>query len=220
MLEILLLAVASAAWPLLLAVVLIALGSAHPKRMLASFLAGGLLTTVVVGLVIVHLIRTSDFQIGSQDQSRAALPLALGAIALVGALVFARRARLPGAEKPESNAPGRLSRWLDRGWASAFLCGLVINVVPGAFPLLGLKDIAERNDGPAVTFALVTLFYLIMFAFLELPLAGFLVDPAGTATRTRRFNAWLGRNRTRLISRVLLIVGLYLMVRGLLVLRG
>src|SRR3954471_8989470 len=121
MLEILLLAAASAVWPLLLAVVLIALASAHPKRMLASFLAGGLLTTIVVGLIIVHVIRTSDFQIGSDHESPAALPLILGALALVGALGGARRDRRPKAA-PEPGVPGRLAQWLDRGWFFAFMC--------------------------------------------------------------------------------------------------
>jgi hypothetical protein len=223
MAEILLLAVASAAWPLLLAVVLIALGSAHPKRLLAGFLAGGLVATVTVGLVIVHLIRTTSLQVGSENESRAALPLILGAAAIVYGLILRRRARHAGPA-PEAPAaagePGRLVRWLDRSVPVVFLAGLIANLFPGAFPLLGLKDIAELDYGAAGTFAAVLVFYVIMFFPLEVPLIGFFVDPARTETSTRRFNDWLRRNKTMIGVDALLIVGIYLIVRGLIALAG
>src|SRR4051794_1366780 len=47
-LELTLLAIASAFWPLLLAVVLVSFQAPRPVRILACFLAGGLLTCVVV----------------------------------------------------------------------------------------------------------------------------------------------------------------------------
>jgi hypothetical protein len=82
-LEIILLAFASALWPMLLAVVLISIGSAHPKQLLGSFYAGGLITTVAVGLFFVHLMRTSHVSFGSKHQSRAALPLVLGVVSIL-----------------------------------------------------------------------------------------------------------------------------------------
>jgi hypothetical protein len=221
--EILLLAFASALWPLLLAVVVIAFGSAQPMRLLASFLAGGLLATVVVGVAIVHLIQTTSIEIGSQQESRAALPLLLGAVAIGTAIVLARRSPppepLPGASA-EEESPGRLARWLDGGVWVAFLGGVLLNAFPGAFPLMALKDIAELDYGTAATAGVVLAFYLIMFAFIEVPLAAYIINPTRAADATHRVNLWLRSNRRRLGIVVLLIAGAYLIVRGLLALGG
>jgi hypothetical protein len=216
-LEILLLAVASSLWPMLLAVVLIAIGSAHPKRLLGSFYAGGLITTVVVGLFLVHLIHTSDLSIGSAHQSRAALPLVLGVLAILIALALRRSRHAPRTPSVPAAAakPGRLSQWLDRSAPVVFLVGVVVNVVPGAFPILGLKDIAELGYGNAATFLTVLGFSLIMFVFLEVPLVWFFIDPDRAADSTRQFNRWLGDNKTMLGAYCPLIVGAYLVVRGL-----
>ena len=223
MFEILLLALASSFWPTLLAVVLIAIGSAHPKRLLGAFYAGGLITTVTIGMFVVHLIHTSDYTVGSTHQSRAALPLVLGVLAiLAGAVVLRRVRQSPGSPStPTAEAgPGRLARWLDRSAPVVFLAGVAFNVVPGAFPVLGLKEIADLDYGNAGTFAMVLGFYLIMFAFLEVPLVWFFFDPDGAARGTRRFNTWLGANRKMLGGYCLVVVGGYLIVRGLVTLTG
>ena len=221
--EILVLALASALWPLLLAVVVIAFGSAHPMRLLASFLAGGLLATVVVGVTVVHLIQTTSIQIGSRQESRAVLPLLLGFAAIGTAIVLARRSPpprpLPSTGAEEEGA-GRLARWLDGGVWVAFLGGIVLNLFPGALPLMALKDIAELDYGFAATVGVVLAFYLVMFMLVEIPLVAYLINPTRTADVTRRFNLWLRANRRRLGIAVLLIAGAYLVVRGLLALGG
>ena len=221
--EILVLALGSALWPLLLAVVVIAFGSAHPMRLLASFLAGGLLATVVVGVAVVYLIQTTSIQIGSRQESRAVLPLLLGFAAIGTAIVLARRSPLPRplpSASAEEEGSGRLARWLDGGIWVAFLGGIVLNLFPGALPLMALKDIAELDYGFAATVGVVLAFYLVMFMLVEIPLIAYLISPTRTADVTRRFNLWLRKNRRRLGIAVLLIAGAYLVVRGLLALGG
>ncbi len=118
--EIFVLALASALWPLLLAVVVIAFGSAQPMRLLASFLAGGLLATVVVGVAVVHLIQTTSIQIGSRQESRAVLPLLLGFAAIGTAIVLARRSP-PPPSRCRPPAPRRKARdaWPDGSMAAS-----------------------------------------------------------------------------------------------------
>jgi hypothetical protein len=221
--EIFVLALASALWPLLLAVVVIAFGSAQPMRLLASFLAGGLLATVVVGVAVVHLIQTTSIQIGSRQESRAVLPLLLGFAAIGTAIFLARRSPPPRPLRrasAEEEGAGRLARWLDGGVWVAFLGGIVLNLFPGALPLVALKDIAELDYGFAATVGVVLAFYLVMFMLVEIPLVAYLISPTRTADVTRRFNVWLRANRRRLGIAVLLIAGAYLVVRGLLALGG
>jgi hypothetical protein len=56
-LQILLLAVGSMFWPLLLVVVLIALRTSRPLSILVWFYLGGLITTVTVGAALVLVLR-------------------------------------------------------------------------------------------------------------------------------------------------------------------
>jgi hypothetical protein len=216
--ELIPLAIASAFWPLLLAVVIISLRAAHPPRLLVSFLLGGLLTTMIVGLVIIYALQNSSLVSRSKSSFDAAVYLAAGAIALAAGLLLARRAH-PEPDRPReaedaAKPPGRLDRMLSRGAPLAFVAGVTLNIVPGVLPFVALKDIAELDYSVPATVLTLLGFYLIMFAFIEVPLAGYLVAPARTATETARFNAWLDRNWRRLAAYALVVLGVYLLIRG------
>ena len=73
--ELIPLAIASAFWPLLLAVVIISLRTAHPPRLLVSFLAGGLLTTMTVGLIIIYALEHSSLVSRSRSTTDPAVDL-------------------------------------------------------------------------------------------------------------------------------------------------
>ncbi len=183
-----------------------------------SFLAGGLLTTMAVGLVVIYALQGSSLTGGSQTTFDPAVQIVVGALALLAAAVLWRRyGVLPAApaEKPADQGPGRLERMLDRGAPLAFAAGIICNIVPGVFPLVALKDIAEMDINFAQTFVVLLGFYLIMFAFIEVPLVSYLVAPAWTQQATRRFNAWLDRNTRRVGIGALAVVGLYLVVKGI-----
>jgi hypothetical protein len=146
--ELIPLAIASAFWPLLLAVVIISLRAAHPPRLLVSFLVGGLLTTMTVGLIIIYALEHSSLVSRSRSTTDSAVDLAAGAIALAAGLLLARRAdpkpdRVGGAEDA-AKPRGRIDRMLSRGAPLAF-SGVVLNIVPGVPPFVALKDIAELD---------------------------------------------------------------------------
>ncbi len=213
--ELLLLAVASAFWPALIAVVIVSLRAPHPGRLMASFLAAGLLTTVTIGLAIIYTLRRSPATSTSSEHSFGpAVLIVAGVLAVVGALVLAHRhAR---AQPKTDGGPGRIEQMLDRGVPLAFVAGILLNIIPGVLPFVALKDIAAMDTGVPETVALLLCFYLIMFAFVEVPLLGYAVTPARTALLTKRFNAWLDRNANRLAVWALGIAGVYLIVRGIL----
>jgi hypothetical protein len=106
-------------------------------------------------------------------------------------------------------------RAVERGGLVAFLAGVVLNVVPGAFPFVALKDISQLDVGDSGKVAAVVLFYVIMFAFAEVPIVAYLFAPESTTARVNEFNDWLRRNSTRVAVYVLTAVGVYLVVRGI-----
>jgi len=225
MAELLLLGVASAFWPTLLAIVILSVRAPHPGRLMASFLAAGLLTTVVVGLSVIYALQESPGTSGAKHSFGPLAQIVVGSLAVLAALALHyRHSRRPPevdaeAPQPEVDAeaprPGWIERMLARGAALAFVAGVVLNIVPGFFPLIALKDIAEMEKGVAETTVIVIGFYLIMFAFIEIPLLGYVFAPARTAREAQRFNTWLDRNAHRLAVGALGIAGTYLIVRGI-----
>jgi 4-amino-4-deoxy-L-arabinose transferase-like glycosyltransferase len=213
--EYVLLAVASIFWPLLITIVVIVLRTSHPVRLLAAFLAGGLLATIAIGIALVFTLDNSNVVSRDRRELDPAVNITVGVLALVVAAVVLRlgpdaRERYRGG-KPRSN---RTERFLENE-KLAFLAGLLLNVVPGFFPFVALKDIAEGGYPAAANVALVGLFYVIMFALIEIPLAGYLVSPKRTVVTVGRMNSWFDRNAKRVGAVVLGTVGAYLVVRGL-----
>ena len=113
----------------------------------------------------------------------------------------------------------RSRRWPQRavgqGAPIAFVAGVVLNIVPGTFPIVALKDIAELDASDGAKIATIIIFYVIMFAFVEIPIVAYLFAPTRTITAVDNFNGWLGRNGRRVAVYVLAVVGAYLVVRGI-----
>jgi hypothetical protein len=80
---------------------------------------------------------------------------------------------------------------------------------------VALKDIAQLDASDGAKIATIIVFYVIMFAFVEIPIVAYLFAPARTITTVDNFNAWLGRNGRRVAVYVLAVVGAYLIVRGI-----
>jgi hypothetical protein len=214
--EVFLLALVSALWPALIAVALVALASPRPMIILGYFLAGGLLTTTVLGLVISFSLEAADFFTKSGASTPPAIDLAAGLLLLVVAAVASRRSREPNvSEKSVSKEPPWTERMLAReSGRIAFLVGIVINLVPGVFAVVGYSHIAKLDLSHVATLLLVLGFNLIMFALIELPLIGYLVAPAWTEDRVVRLNSWLRSHGRQAIVVVAAGVGIYLVIRG------
>jgi len=213
MAELLPLALASACWPVLLAVVLVSLRAPNPIRLMASFLFAGLLTTVTVGLLIIYALKGTSLVSGNRSWFGPIVEIVIGFLALAGALYLRYRHRRRDPS-PAPGDPGRIERMLHRGAGLAFVAGVVLNVVPGVMPLIAMENIAEFDRGFVLTFLLVLGFYVIMFAFVEIPLVGYVVAPERTVRMTAGFNAWLDRNGYRIAVGALGLIGIYLIVRG------
>jgi thiol:disulfide interchange protein len=221
-LEILLLALASMFWPTLIVIVVLALRLPNPVKILFWFLIGGLLTTITIGTVLVFALQDASFFSGSSPSADPVLDIVIGLLSLVGAALIERghrRARTaPPPPEPDPAAehkPSAAERAVGSGAVGAFGAGIVLNIVPGTFPIVALKDIAELDARNVTKFVAIVVFYVIMFAFVEVPLLAYRFAPERTTTTMTALNAWLGRNGRRVVAAVLGVIGVYLIVRGL-----
>jgi sulfite exporter TauE/SafE len=214
-LEILLLAVASAFWPTLILLVVVALRLDHPIRILVFFVAGALLTTISIGLAIVFALDGTTAASDSNRSVSAGIYLVAGLLSLLAAGALWRIGRRPPKPESRRTKPSLAERSVERGAPVAFAAGVVLNVIPGTFPFVALVDIARLDVGNAAKVAAVVGFYVIMLAFAEVPIVAYLLAPKRTITATNAFNDWLSRNGRRVAAGALVVVGLYLVVRGL-----
>lgn len=221
MINVLILAVASAVSPAILAVVIVVLHRPRPQRLLAAYLFGGMLTSILVGIAIVTSLNGLDVLSGPSPAADPVVNFAVGLLALTVAYVLAtdRDARLEERRRERrADRPTRdpwSERVLSRGTAPiAFAVGVALNL-PGAFYLVALKDIAQGQQGTGRQLGAVVIFNLIMFVLAELPLLGYSFAPEKTQDRVERLNAYLSRHARQIVIVVATTIGLYLVARGL-----
>jgi Sap, sulfolipid-1-addressing protein len=221
LLEIALLAVGSMFWPLLLVVVVIALESSQPAKILVWFYLGGFITAVSVGAALVFVLQDSPLMSRSRLPSAPWVDIVLGTLALVAAFVLQRtheRRERNKARRETSKKNSRGHDWLQRlvekGGPLAFAGGIVGSLFPGPLVILGMADIAQLGYSAVATLVVILFFFVIVFTFIEVPIGGFVVAPEWTKATTVTFKAWLDRNLLRLGAWALTIVGAVQVVRG------
>jgi hypothetical protein len=213
MAHIVLLALAAAVFPALIACVAIIISLPTPRALLLAFYGGGLIVSVTAGVIVLGIFKDGGAVLGSTTSAPApAASIVAVAIALVLAGVLLRRRPSPAREP---SAPSWAERHLAGASAAiAFLVGAAINL-PGPWYLLALGDIAEGSYSRAQELGLIVLFNAIMFVLLELPLLGYLVRPARTAVLVAAFSNWLHANGMRVTGWFVAAIGLGLLVQGL-----
>ena len=221
-LEILLLGLASALWPLLLVVVVIALNTSRPVRILGWFLAGGLLTTISIDTAIVFALQGSSFVQGPKPKADGWVDIVIGLLALLAALVLHLGTEGKGPKrfqpKPKEDKPSRTQAWIEglveRGATLSFVAGIVATILPAPFALIAMKNISELDVTDAEAFALIVVFNLLMFIMVEVPLVGFVVAPEWARRIATGFNTWLAQNLRRIAIYALVIGGVVELARG------
>jgi Sap, sulfolipid-1-addressing protein len=216
LIELLLLAIAAAFYPTLLAVVLIFLGRPHPKRLLMFFLAGALLASISIGLAAVFALDEANLSTSSRATLNAGVYIGFGALALVIGAHFYREPAKKEPKLKKKKGPSLTDRVgsHESAWF-VFVAGMVLNL-PGMWYLIALKDIALASYSDAAKVVLVVGFNLIMFALIEVPLLGYVLAPEWTQERVRNFNSWLHSHARRVGAYIAFGLGIFLIVRGIL----
>jgi Sap, sulfolipid-1-addressing protein len=191
----------------------------NPRRLMLGYLLGALMTSITLGLIIVFSLKGSSAVSTTQNTVSPAATIALGAIAIVGAVVLRSQRHEQAAERRRAakrdKAPPRWQQALEKGTArTTFVVGALLTL-PGASYLAGLNRIDKLNKSSAATVGLVVAFNLIMLALLELPLLCFTIAPGWTTTSIDRAKAWLAGHGHQFAVRGLTVIGVLLIIKGL-----
>jgi len=190
------------------------LGSANPRKTAVFYLAGAVLMTAVLGVVLIVVIRAGGLSDVGHRTPRYGLRLGLGVVALVAAAVVARRK--PKAE-PADDAPasqGRMARLISRpSPLTAAVVGILL-FYPSAGLVAAIQVIGTSHDSDGLETVGVALVVLVDVLVIWLPLLVHLIAPDATTRALRGFDDWLRAHKRTITIVGLTAVGLILIVNG------
>jgi hypothetical protein len=205
----LVMAVAVSFEPFRVGMTVLMLNRPRPLLQLFAFLCGGFAMGVTVGLVVLFVVRSA---VSPEQFTLPMVQVVIGVLALLTAAVIAVRPARPDGHRftawARRLADGR-SPWVG---AAAGLC----IALPSIDYLAALAVIAASGAAAATQVGALLTFNAVAFAFVEIPLLGYLVAPGRTQAAMTSLHAWL-RSRRRLdVAALLAAVGCVLVVVGVL----
>ena len=220
--QVFLLALTASLNPTLVAATTVMLLLDRPKKLMLGYLAGALMTSITLGLVIVFSLSGSSTTKTTQNTLSPSVDIGLGAICLAVAFVLytgryerlRQRRQARKADKPDKGPP-RWQRELSKGSArTTFVVGALLTL-PGASYIAGLTQIHKLNLSTAETVLVVVGFNIVMLWLLEVPLASYLLAPEQTPERIDRAKAWVSRHAHMFAVRGFTAVGTLLITKGI-----
>jgi hypothetical protein len=231
--SIILLALAAAVYPQLLAVVVIILTRPNPRPLLLACYLASLLVSVASSVLIFLVFRSRGSVAGtSSHRLGPAAYLVVGAIAVFVAILIAtpsgrelldrHRPMSRGREprpRPGSRAAAKTRARAERALSEgsvlvACLVGVLL-AVPGPFDLVAVGRLARGGYGVLTAAVVMVVFALIKFILIEVPIAGYTIDRRRTAATVSRFSRWMQANKVAGVATVVGLFGVALIGRGI-----
>ncbi len=207
------LALLAALSPTALLVAAVYLGSARPRVVTAFYLAGAVVMSLIMAVVILEVLRSVNLQRPSEHTPRYGLRLVLGILLLAAAIVVARRkARPPDPAKAQQGFVSRLVA--DPAPLSAFFVGILI-FAPGVTFLAAVQVIATARASFDLTLIALIIVVVINVLLVWLPIVLHLIFPGATARYLTGFNGWLRAHGKVVLICVLVAVGGIMVVNGI-----
>jgi hypothetical protein len=217
--------------PTALLVMAVFLGSANPRVTALAYVAGAIVMTVAMAVALLLVIRETGLNLPRNHDPRYGLRLALGVLALAGAVVIIRRRSRPAASSrgvassragsgPAEPSGGFVSRLAARSSArSAFVAGIIL-FAPSATFIAAVQVIATARASVPGTVVGLVIVVIVSVLIVWLPLLAFLAAPEATTRRLGDINGWLRTHGKRIATGALGVGGVILVVNGALGLTG
>ena len=207
------LALLAAVSPTALLIAAVYLGSSRPRLVTASYLAGAVVMSLIMAVVILAILRGVNLQRPGERAPRYGLRLGLGILILAAIVVVARRK--PRPPDPAKASQGFISKMVaDPAPVSAFLVGLLI-FAPGVSFLAAVQVIATARAGFDLTVIALIIVVVINVLFVWVPILLHLAFPEATTRYLTAFNGWLRAHGKVILICVLAVVGGFMVINGI-----
>jgi Sap, sulfolipid-1-addressing protein len=207
---VLVMAIAVSLEPFRIGMTVLMLNRPRPVLRLLAFLCGGFAMGTTVGLVVLFAFRPR--LLGSAHFTLPKVQIVLGVLALLvaavlGTTVLSGRFQRPPAATPVRRLLNGRSLWV------AGVAGLGI-ALPSVDYLAVLAVILASGAAPTAQVGALLMFNVVAFAFVEIPLLGYLAAPDRTRALMTALNDWIGARRRRAVAALLAGLGCALLVVG------
>jgi len=207
------LALLAAVSPTALLIAAVYLGSSRPRLVTAFYLAGAVVMSLIMAVVILAILRGVNLQRPGERAPRYGLRLGLGILILAAIVVVARRK--PRPPDPAKASQGFISKMVaDPAPVSAFLVGLLI-FAPGVSFLAAVQVIATARAGFDLTVIALIIVVVINVLFVWVPILLHLAFPEATTRYLTAFNGWLRAHGKVILICVLAVVGGFMVINGI-----
>lgn len=212
------LALLAAIYPPAMLVAALYLASARPGKTTAFYVAGGFLVVAVVGTIALVAIRAGGLSLPGHHQTRYGLRLGLGVLACVAAVLIWRRKprqkkQAAGSGKPKK--PGLIERLsADPKPRTALIVGIVM-FGPSITFIAAVQVVGSAKADPEATIGAMAMIIVLTVAFAWLPLLAYLISPGRTVRALKAFEGWLRKNRKKVMTGAVGLIGVLLVAQGI-----
>jgi Sap, sulfolipid-1-addressing protein len=214
--------------PTAIAAVLLILNRPRPVRLLAGYVAGSFVMSMLIGIAVVAGLAATTL-LAPRRAGLPVLDIAIGVLILVSAAwlrsprsadvrsrASARRARRREQRQARrADRPSRAAQILASGSIGLITALGAAMHLPGLLYLAGLGTIAHANVSTAHAILLLLVFNVVMLTPIEIPLAGCLVAPDRTREALDRIDTFARDHRTEGFLLGSVLAAGYLIISGI-----
>jgi hypothetical protein len=214
LIELSVLALATAIRPTSLAALYALLSSTLPRRLMTVYVLAGLAFTITFGVLVIWAFHGIDIRAGS-NKTKGVAQVAGGILSL-GFCLLVLSGRVGGRRSGDAPAaPGRWSGLLDRHLTirSAIVAGPATHI-PGVFYLIALNLIVSSQRHAVESFVGVLVYNAVWFALPIGALAICIVKPVAAQAAVREIQTWTTRHARPIMVGVSFAVGAALVIHG------
>src|SRR6266487_6053287 len=197
--------------PISVVTVIVLLSMPSGRRRALAFLCGWLIAIAVIGALMVFVLHGQDFSSRSSTPSRAAsaLEVLLGSLLLVWAVVAFRR-------REPSKGGQSTPKWLGRVERTHWLLALAVGAIMLSYglSLAAASEILKANVSRLDAAGAILLFSLASIVTVAAPIVLAVAAPERSAQRLAAWKAWLLGNSRAVALVVLMVVGAFLIFKG------
>ena len=191
--------------------VIILLSMSNGVRRAIAFICGWILAIGVLGVLMIFVLHGQDFGSRQTTPSRAASAIEV-VLGLLLVTVSFRAYRRPRQQTKSQSPP----KWLDRIDRIHWLLGVAVGAFMLSFALTiaAMAEILKAHVGTADAVVTALVFALASIVTISAPVVVVLVAPDRSAQVLASWKAWLLQHARSIALILLMVIGVFLLVRG------